>query len=402
MIFQFNQVSLDTAQYRLCLSGNPVSIEPQVFDLLVYLVENRDRVVTRDELLENLWKGKVVTDAALAVTLQFARKAVDDSGRAQLVIKTIHGRGYQFIAKVSETTADLSPLNARPASTADIGLVDQSAVRYCPSDDGVGIAYAQVGSGYPLVVAASWMSHLQEDWGNPGWGHYLSHLAKDFTLIRYDQRGNGMSDWENVDLSFEKMVDDLSSVINSYDYEKVAIFGPSQAAAVSIAYARRHPGQVSHLILFGGYSRGRCRRGNPEGIAESKALVTLIRQSWGRDNPAIRQIMTSLFMPEANQQEAEWFNEFQKACGPGENIARFREMFDDIDISHLLGDVSVPTLVVHCVGDSVAPLSEGKLLASRIPGANFVTLNSRSHMLFENDPEFPRLLHSVRDFLNTG
>jgi len=107
-------------------------------------------------------------------------------------------------------------------------------------------------------------------------------------------------------------------------------------------------------------------------------------------------------MPEANQQEAEWFNEFQKAYGPGENIARFREMFDDIDISHLLGDVSVPTLVVHCVGDSVAPLSEGKLLASRIPGANFVTLNSRSHMLFENDPEFPRLLHSVRDFLNTG
>ena len=230
----------------------------------------------------------------------------------------------------------------------------------------------------------------------------MSHLAKDFTLIRYDQRGNGMSDWENGDLSFEKMVNDLSSVINCYDYEKVAIFGPSQAAAVSIAYARRHPGRVSHLILFGGYSRGRCRRGNPEGIAESKALVTLIRQSWGRDNPAIRQIMTSLFMPDANQQEAEWFNQFQKACGPGENIARFREMFDDIDISHLLGDVSVPTLVVHCVGDSVAPLSEGKLLASRIPGANFVTLNSRSHMLLENDPEFPRLLHSVRDFLNTG
>ena len=165
MIFQFNQVSLDTAQYRLCLSGNPVSIEPQVFDLLVYLVENRDRVVTRDELLENLWKGKMVTDAALAVTLQFARKAVGDSGRAQLVIKTIHGRGYQFIAKVSETTADISPLNARPASTADIGLVDQSAVRYCLSDDGVSIAYAQVGGGYPLVVAASWMSHLQEDWG---------------------------------------------------------------------------------------------------------------------------------------------------------------------------------------------------------------------------------------------
>ena len=159
---------------------------------------------------------------------------------------------------------------------------------------------------------------------------------------------------------------------------------------------------MSKLILFGGYPRGRCRRGDPESAAESEALVTLIRQSWGRDNPLSRQTMTSLFMPDATKEEASWFNEFQKTCGPGENIARFREMFDDIDISPILGDVSVPTLVVHCVGDSVAPLSEGKLLASRIPGAKFVTLNSRSHMLFENEPEFPKMLSAVRGFLKSA
>jgi class 3 adenylate cyclase/pimeloyl-ACP methyl ester carboxylesterase len=305
-----------------------------------------------------------------------------------------------FAVKLIEGES-LSAPEAPKTSVSEIGLADQSPVQYCSSPDGVSIAHTKVGEGYPLVAVGSWMTHLEEDWANPMWGHYLSNLAQDFTVIRYDQRGNGMSDWDNVDISFDRMVDDLKAVIDCYDYEKVALFGPSQAASVSIAYAQQYPEKVSHLILYGAYARGRCKRGSPEGIEESKALVTLIRQSWGRDNPVVRQMITSLFMPDATQEEASWFNEFQKTCGPGENIARFREMFDDIDISHLLANVRVPTLVVHCVGDSVAPLSEGKLFASRIPGAEFVTLNSRSHMVFENDPEFPRLLHSVRDFLNT-
>lgn len=243
------------------------------------------------------------------------------------------------------------------------------------------------------------MTHLEEDWKNPGYGHYLGHLAEEFTVIRYDQRGNGMSDWDDVDITFEKMVEDLTSVIKCYEHDKVAIFGPSQAAAVAVAYVTQNPERVSHLVLHGGYSRGRRCRGDPESAAESEALVTLIRQGWGRENPAIRQTMTSLFMPEASKEEESWFNDFQKACGPAENIARFREMFDEIDVAHLLDKVAVPTLVIHSIGDSVAPLSEGKLLASRIPDAKFVTLKSNSHMLFESDPEFPRFLQSIRSFL---
>jgi pimeloyl-ACP methyl ester carboxylesterase len=210
-----------------------------------------------------------------------------------------------------------------------------------------------------------------------------------------------MSDWDNVDISFDRMVDDLKTVIDCYDYEKVALFGPSQAASVSIAFARQFPERVSHLILYGAYSRGRCKRGNPEGIEESKALVTLIRQSWGRDNPVVRQMMTSLFMPDASLEESTWFNEFQKTCGPGENMARFRELFDDIDVSHLLAEINIPTLVIQCVGDSVAPLSEGKLIASRIPGAKLVTLNSNNHMVFEKEPGFRRFLDAVHDFMNS-
>ena len=196
--------------------------------------------------------------------------------------------------------------------------------------------------------------------------------------------------------------DDLKAVIDCYDYEKVALFGPSQAASVSIAYAQQYPEKVSHLILYGAYARGRCKRGNPEGVEESKALVTLIRQSWGQDNPMARQIITSLFMPDASREESDWFNNFQKTCGPAENIARFRALFDDIDVANLLADINIPTIVIQCVGDAVAPLSEGKLIASQIPGARLVTLNSNNHMVFENEPGFRRFLDAVDDFMKSN
>lgn len=304
--------------------------------------------------------------------------------------------------KNGRQVVDEDEVTQKRFSGAEIGLDVQSPVRYCLSGDRVSIAHAQVGKGKPLVMAGSWMTHLEKDWENPGYGHYLKHLAKDFTIIRYDQRGNGMSDWDDVDISFDTMVGDLKSVIDCYGHKKIALFGASQGASVSIAYTTQHPERVSRLVLYGGYPRGRRRRGNPEAARESEALVTLIQQGWGRENPAFRQTMTSLFMPDATQQENDWFNEFQKACGPGANIARFREMFDEIDVTELLEKISVPTLVITCVGDSVAPLSEGKLLASRIPGAQFVTLNSDNHMILERDPEFPRFLSSVRNFLKSA
>ena len=399
MIYGFENCRLDTVNYRLERSGETVSVEPLVFDLLLYLIERRERVVSRRELLDNLWRGKVVTDAALGARLKDARKAVGDSGDRQAVIKTVHGRGYRFVADVS-VSATASGQPAGPAGRGDeIGRDAMGPVRYCRSPDGVNIAHAEVGQGPPVVLTASWMSHLEEDWNNAAWGPYLSQLARSFRLVRYDQRGNGMSDWDGVDIAFDKMVDDLCTVIDQYDYEQVALFGPSQAASVAIAFAQRYPGRVSRLVLYGGYARGRRRRGNPEDFAESEALVTLIRQSWGNDNPAIRQAYTSLLMPDASAEEMNWFNEFQKTCGPAENIARFREMFDDMDVTGLLAQISTPTLVIHSARESAAPLAEGKLLASSIPGAKFVTLNSRNHMVFPHEPEFPRLIRVVTEFL---
>ena len=248
-------------------------------------------------------------------------------------------------------------------------------------------------------MTGSWITHLEEDWGDLGWAKFMAELARDFTLIRYDVRGNGMSDWDDVEIGFEQLVDDLASIVDCYDYEQVAIFGPSASAAVAVAYSLQHPGRVSRLILYGGFARGKRRRGDAGGRAESEAMATLIREAWGRDNPMARQMLTTLYTPDASQQEADDFNDFQKRCAPAENIARLLEVYDDIDITELLDQVEIPTLVVHCVGDSVSPYAQGKLLAASIPGASFVSLNSKDHLIPDTDPEFPRLLHQVRQFL---
>ena len=399
MIFRFKEITLDTQRIRLCREDRPIQVEPMVFSILEYLVRHRDRVVSRGELLDNLWQGKVVTESAVNARIRSARRAIGDSGERQEIIKTFHGRGYQFIAEVSEVESGEQGGEASELSETEIGLDQQTPIRFCRACDGVSIAHARVGSGPPLVMTGSWMTHLEEDWVGGGWATFLSELARDFTLIRYDVRGNGMSDWDDVDIGFDKLVEDLGSIVDCYDYEQVAIFGPSASAPVAIAWSLENPGRVSRLVLYGGYARGKRRRGDAGSKAESEAMATLVREAWGRDNPMARQMMTALYTPDASQEEAEAFNEFQKKCAPAENIARFLEVYDDIDISALLEQVVVPTLVIHCVGDSVSPWSQGKLLASSIPGASFVSLNSKDHLISDTDPEFPRLLHKVREFL---
>lgn len=244
------------------------------------------------------------------------------------------------------------------------------------------------------------MTHLDLDWESPAYGDYIKHLSDRFQVIRYDQRGNGLSQKTNVDINFEHMVDDMEVIIDTYGYDKVAILGMSQGASVAIAYARRQPARVSHLVLNGGYARGRRQRGKTADHEESSALVSLIRHSWANENPAIRQVLTSLLMPGATQEQMQWFNEFQKLCGPAENIAQFRALFDDINVASILPEIRVPTLVLHSDGDSVAPLSEGLLLATQIKSASFVQLNSPNHMLFEYESDFYKMIESIEQFVN--
>ena len=272
-------------------------------------------------------------------------------------------------------------------------------IRFCTAEDGVRIAYATAGSGRPLVKAANWLNHLEHDWVSPAWRHLLRDLTKHFFLVRYDERGNGLSDWDAEDISFESFVTDLETVVDAVGLERFPLLGVSQGCSVCVAYAVRHPERVTHLVLYGGYARGVCRRDDPAAVEGAEALITLMRQGWGRENPALRQLWTTRFMPEATQEQAKWFNDLQRITASPENAIRIRRVLDQIDVTSLLSQVRVPTLVLHARGDDAVPFEEGRRLAAGIPAARFVALDTRNHMILEAEPAWSRFMEEVRAFL---
>jgi class 3 adenylate cyclase/pimeloyl-ACP methyl ester carboxylesterase len=283
----------------------------------------------------------------------------------------------------------------------EVGSEDdaQQEIRFCTADDGVRIAYATAGSGPPLVKAANWLNHLEHDWISPAWRHVLRGLTRDFFLVRYDERGNGLSDWDAEDISFDSFVTDLETVVDAVGLERFPLLGISQGCSVCVAYAVRHPQRVTRLVLYGGYARGVRKRGDPQAEEHADAVITLMRQGWGRENPAFRQLWTTRFMPEATQEQAKWFNDLQRITASPENAIRIRRVLDHIDVTSLLAKVTAPTLVLHGRGDDAVPFEEGRRLAAGIPGARFVALDSRNHMILENEPAWPRFMEEVRSFL---
>jgi len=306
-----------------------------------------------------------------------------------------------------EITAQRAGATATPALAvgqskpirADEDSSLKQQIHFCTAADGVRIAYATTGSGSPLVKAANWLSHLEHDWRSPVWRHLLHELARDHRLVRYDQRGNGLSDWDVADISFEAFVRDLESVVDAAGLDRFALLGISQGCAVSIAYALRHPQRVTHLILYGGYARGWRKRGSQSEIERGEALLTLMRQGWGQENPAFRQLFTSLFIPEGTAEQIQWFNDLQRMTASPENAARIRRAFGEIDVRTLLPRVQAPTLVLHARHDAIAPFEQGRELGMSIPGARFIALEGRNHLLLEHEPAWPRFLDEVRRFL---
>jgi pimeloyl-ACP methyl ester carboxylesterase len=216
--------------------------------------------------------------------------------------------------------------------------------------------------------------------------------------VRYDERGNGLSDWEVDDISFDAFVRDLEAVVDAVGLERFALLGISQGCPVSIAYAVRHPERVSQLVLYGGYALGWAKRG-PKEKEQGNAMTALVRQGWGQDNPAFRQMFTSRMIPGATAEQMQWFNELQRITTSPDNAARLRLAMGDIDVMSLLPQVSAPTLVIHAREDALAPFDGGRKIAAMIPGARFVPLESANHLLLENEPAWPRFLAEVRSFL---
>ena len=400
MIYRFGEYSLDPHSYELRLDNVVIPVEPQVFSLLLYLIENRDRVVSKDDLIEGIWGGRIVSDATLSSRISSARHAVGDTGEAQEVIRTIRSRGFRFIPEVavSERPDHDATDASMPAPGGDgrSSLPFSQKVRFCKSKDGTQIAYATIGSGPPLVRAGHWLTHLEHDWHSPVWRPFLDELGKTFQVTRYDQRGNGLSDWSIKDYLLDSFVDDLEAVVDVANLDRFALYGTSGGVPISISYVVRHPERVSHLILHGGYVKGRTLRSSQAEREQGEAILALMRHGWGKEGSPFIKAFTSMYIPDGTKEQMDSLVDLQARTISPENAVNLRSAVDKFDVTDLLTKVTVPTLVLHAHNDGVHPLDEGRKLATGIKDAEFVLLDSANHAILHQEPAWDRLFEAIR------
>jgi class 3 adenylate cyclase/pimeloyl-ACP methyl ester carboxylesterase len=319
------------------------------------------------------------------------------SGKLAFGFRTLGLQKLKNIAKAVEVFAIDYLDKTGEAPTPDDSNVAQT-IKYCRSPDGVRLAYAISGSGPPLVKTGNWMNHLEYDWESPIWRHVFRGLSREHTLVRYDARGNGISDWDVETLSLDAWVADLETVVDAAGIERFPLLGISQGGAIAVAYAVRRPERVSHLILYGAFALGGKKRA-PAEKERRDAMATLMRIGWGADNPAFRQMFTGLFIPGATHEQADIFNELQRKTTSPECAVRYFDAVGDFDIIDLLSKVKAPTLVMHVRDDQIVPIETGRQLAAGIPGARFIALPGRNHLFLEHEPASDRFFEEIRFFL---
>jgi pimeloyl-ACP methyl ester carboxylesterase/DNA-binding winged helix-turn-helix (wHTH) protein len=395
-VWRFEDFVLDTQRYELRGAGEVIRVEPQVFDVLTQLVSNAHRFVSKEELFDSVWGGRFVSEAALTSRIKAARRALGDDGESQRLIRTVRGRGYQFVGTLtSEPSA--APSEAVPP---DEVAPPRQHIAFCKAADGVRLAYAVAGEGPPLVRAANWMTHLGYDIESPVWQHWVRDLSSTYRFIRYDERGCGLSDWEAADFMFDDWVADLESVVEALGLERFPLLGVSQGGAVAVAYAARHPERVSKLVLCGAYARGRAVRALDDDEKRAAALdLELARVGWGRDDPAFRQVFAAQFQPDGTRADWAAFDQLQRRTTSPENAVRFLEEFARIDVRELAREVSCPTLVMHSRNDHRVPMRFGEELASLIPDSHLVALSSNNHLLTANEPAWQVFRDELHSFL---
>ncbi len=398
MRFSFGDLVLDTDRFLLERGGEPLHVQPQVFDVLSHLVRNRERVVPKTELLDAVWGDRFVSESTLTSRIKAARRVLGDDGDLQRVIKTIHGRGYRWVADVSEHTLDAAAADVPPRPPPDRRRLEQQ-IRFSRASDGARIAYATVGHGPPLVRAAHWITHLDYEWDTPIWRHWMEGLSRGRTLVRYDERGCGLSDHEPGEVSLEAFVRDLETVVDDLGLDRFPLMGLSLGGAVAVAYAHRHPERVSRLVLVGAFVKGGRLAKTPEKRAEYEMERELIRLGWGRDEHSFRLFFSSLFMPDVPPQQWSDFAELMRRTTSSENAVRIFDAHLQMDVRSAAAELDVPTLILHARDDQRVPFSQGVAYASLIRGSRLVPLDTRNHLMRPDEPAWEHFLREVDDFL---
>jgi DNA-binding winged helix-turn-helix (wHTH) protein/pimeloyl-ACP methyl ester carboxylesterase len=395
-VYEFGPFRLELKEHRLVREGHRIPLTGKAFSTLRVLVEHHGKLVSKQDLMSAVWPETTVEENNLDRNISALRKALGDQANGQSFIETVPRVGYRFVAQVAEDTST-APL---PATEREQELPSRQEIRFCTTADKVRLAYATVGSGSPLVKVANCFNHLDFEWESPIWRHWVRDFASGHSIVRYDGRGNGLSEWDVEDVSFEAWIHDLETVVDAAGLDKFALLGHSQGGAIAIAYAARHPERVSHLVLIGGYSRGAFHRDHTDAVMVRTALETLVQLNWGKTNPSFFQVVTNLYMPEhATADDQRWFKDLQLISVSTDNLVKYMRACDDINVRPLLPALSVPTIVFHSDRDKVAPSEEGRILAAEIPGARFVPLPSANHILLSEEPAWNIFREELASFL---
>ena len=373
--------------------GERVALRPQVLAVLQCLARRPGFIVSKEELMRCVWPKVVVGDDSLVQCILELRHALHDDARC--LVQTAPRRG----SRVASAWACSASASSGEFDSAEAPPFHQD-IRFAATADGVRLAYATSGVGTPLLRCAHWMTHLDWDWRSTTLGPSIQALSQQHCLVRYDGRGYGLSDWDSAPGSFEQSVDDLLAVADAAGLEHFALLGASTGAPTAIRFAARHPQRVTALVLPGGFARGVLRRGAASTSLDNfHAMLRLIEDGWSRDNPAFRQLLTSLHWPGANAQQMESFNHLQRvSCTPQAAVALMRRDAE-CDVTEELAAVACPTLVLHSPRDARVPFEEGRLIASSIHGARLEPFDSPNHLPLPGEPAFAQVLRLIDEFL---
>ena len=394
--YSFAGLVLDTDRFLLERDGESVRVEPQVFDVLTYLVEHRDRVVLKTELLDAVWGDRFVSESALSSRIRSARQCIGDDGTRQAMVQTVHGRGFRFVAEVQVLDNQAGTRRTFPSNSAL-----EQRIHFATATDGVRIAYATVGTGPPVVRSTHWLTHLDYDWHSPVWRHWLEGLAQDRTLIRFDERGCGLSDHDPDEMSLDAFVRDLETVVDAIGLERFPLIGLSQGGAVAVAYAAKHPERVTRLALVGAYVKGRrARARNDEERRAGEVQLDLVRLGWGSDDPSFRMVFPPRFFPDAPPDLWSDFAKLLRRTTSAENAVRVLEAMYDVDVSEQARALRLPTIIFHARDDLSIPFEQARMVASLIPGSRLVPLDSRNHLLRPDEPAWSYFLDELHQFID--
>lgn len=389
MKYKFSDYVLDTDAHSLSHNYEDQRIEPQVFDLLLLLLKNAGDLVSKDQLIDEIWDGRIVSESAISARIAAARKVIGDDGKRQAFIRTVPRRGLQFVAEVT---------NDKPVQ--EIPTPSQSQkIRFATADDGVKIAFATSGSGPPLLRVAHHPTHLELEWTEPVDRALFDALGAKNTLIRMDKRGSGLSDLDVDDFGTERTARDMKSVVDALGLKRFSVFGTSSGAMAAVEFATMFPEHVSHLVTLGGYVDGRSVREEELGANPIDPLLTMAKEGWDTPNSAFISGFLSVYMPTAKPEYISRIAQILQNSCPIENEILGRDYFNHHSIANLLDQVQAPTLVMHSQGDVVHPLSEAKKLARGIAGAQLMVLESRNHYPMPEEKCWHTMLAEMQDFI---